>query len=76
MPLEYSFTEDVRPADPRFASTPDDVAFWDRVATLAPSDPLPEELMQKYYSSCHALLRSARYVERIVPWLAHFKREK
>lgn len=76
MPLDYSFTEDVRPADPRFASTPDELAFWEGVAQLSPSDPLPDDLMRKYYGSCHAVLRSGRYVDRIAPWLQHFPREK
>ena len=47
-----------------------------QVAALKPEDPLPADLMQRYYTSCYALLRSGRYADRIAPFLHHFKREK
>jgi hypothetical protein len=47
-----------------------------QVAALQPEDPLPADLMHKYYTSCYALLRSGRYADRIAPFLQHFKREK
>ena len=141
VPLDYSFMEDVKPADPRFVETAEDVAYWQQVgggrwvgareggwgkwegasgriggwgggsktvadrsslsplpchplgqtgppaappglpclaqvAALQPEDPLPADLMHKYYTSCYALLRSGRYADRIAPFLQHFKREK
>lgn len=50
--------------------------FHRQVATLSPEEPLPEELMQRFYYSPYALLRSGRYADRIAPFLRHFKREK
>ena len=47
-----------------------------QVAALDPSDPLPEDLMQRFYHDAYALLRSGRYADRIAPFLEHFKREK
>lgn len=47
-----------------------------QVAALKPEDPLPADMMHRYYTSCYALLRSGRYAERIAPFLKHFKREK
>ena len=123
VPLDWSFMEDVRPSDPRFAQTPDDVRYWEQVglaggqhphwrwhpgimrcmqppppthiaarashgsahaprllvvqvAALKPQDPLPEDLMHRFYFSCFALLRCGRYADRIAPFLRHFKREK
>lgn len=47
-----------------------------QVAALGPRDVLPPDLMHRFYHDCYALLRSGRYVDRIAPFLKHFKREK
>ena len=46
------------------------------MAALKPEDPLPEDLMQRFYSSAGAVLRCGQYWERLQPFLRHFKREE
>lgn len=47
-----------------------------QVSALKPEDPLPEDLMRRFYFTPYALLRCGRYAERIQPFLKHFKPEK
>ena len=47
-----------------------------QVAALKPDDELPEDLMRRFYFTPYALLRCGRYVDRIQPFLKHFKPEK
>ncbi|KAI3436813.1 hypothetical protein D9Q98_006223 [Chlorella vulgaris] len=75
VPLSWSWTEDVAAGDTRFAESPDDVRFWNQVATLPPGAALPEDLNQRLYFSPYGLLRCGHYADRIAPFLRHFKRE-
>lgn len=75
--LGWSLMEDVKAGDPRFAATPEDVAFWAGVAALGPADPLPADLMRRFHASAYALLRCGQYADRVEAFLAAgFKREK
>ena len=56
--------------------TPTPCTQHTQVAALRPDEDLPEDLMRRFYHSCHALLRCGRYADRIEPFLRHFKREK
>ena len=47
-----------------------------QVSALKPGDKLPEDLMRRFYFTPCALLRCGRYVDRIQPFLKHFKPEK
>ena len=76
MPLEWSFMEDVKAADPRFAETIDDRRFWQKLESLAPDEPLPNELPAKLYGRASTALRCAHYADRIEPFLERFPKEK
>ncbi|PRW56323.1 sulfotransferase [Chlorella sorokiniana] len=73
--LPFSFMSDAKPADPRFVETAEEVAYWEQVSALKPGDELPEDLMRRFYFTPYALLRCGRYVDRIQPFLKHFKPE-
>lgn len=76
VPLDWSWTEDLKVADPRFVATPDDEAFWASVAALGPHDPLPADLPRRLFTTPCGVLRCGAYADRIAPFLRHFKREK
>lgn len=50
--------------------------LYPQVSALKPGDELPEDLMRRFYFTPYALLRCGRYVDRIQPFLKHFKPEK
>lgn len=50
--------------------------LYPQVSALKPGDELPEDLMRRFYFTPYALLRCGRYVDRIQPFLNHFKPEK
>lgn len=75
MPIDWSFMEEVVPSDPRFTDSADDARYWAKVAALGPNEPLPEDLMRRFYFQCSSLLRCGKYADRVAPWLKHFPRE-
>lgn len=76
LPLDWSFMEDVIAADPRFAETPDDAAFWERLEGVGPGEALPADLPARLFSRCSSVLRCACFADRIKPFLEVFPREK
>ena len=74
-PLEWSMMEDIVAADPRFAESADDLAFWRRLEGLGADEPLPEELPRRVYARCAGMLRLAAYADRVAPFLELFPRE-
>lgn len=76
MNLPWSFMEDVVAADPRFAESPEDEAFFERLSSLGKGDPLPLDLPERIYQRCSSILYFSKFADRIAPFLSRFPREK
>lgn len=68
--------EDVIAADPRFAESAEDEAFFERLSSIEPREPLPYDLPNRIYGRCSSVLYFSKFADRIAPFLSRFPREK
>jgi len=74
--LDWSFMEDIRAADPRFAESVDDEEYFERLKSLKPPfDALPYDLPKRIFGSCSSVLYFSKFADRIAPYLSKFPRE-
>ena len=52
------------------------IRLWQQLEELPPGADLPEQLPSTFYTQLGSYLRSARYAERIAPFLRLFPPEK
>jgi len=76
MDLDWSFMEDVVAADPRFAESPEDESFFERLSMLKGNEGLPADLPQRIYGRSSSVLYFSKFADRIAPYLSRFPREK
>lgn len=78
MPLEWT-TQDESCLKPGILDDdPEETAYWAAVEKLPLDEPLPQDLMPKFYSrtDIRPALRSAKYSDCLERFLAHFPKEK
>ena len=72
VPLPWSLMEDARADDARFSESPEEARYWRALEALGTADPLPADLMQRFYFTPAGILRCGRYADRVAPFLAAF----
>lgn len=73
---EWSFMEDIRAADPRFAESAEDEDYFENLKQLkSPFDPLPYDLPERIFGRCSSILYFSKFADRIAPYLSRFPRE-
>lgn len=75
MDLEWSFMEDIQAADPRFAESPEDEAFFEKLSHLKQFDALPYDLPSRIFGKASSVLYFSKFADRIAPYLSRFPRE-
>lgn len=56
--------------------TESDETFWAQLESLAPDEPLPLDLPERFYHNLHSYLMAGRYADRLKPWIREFGAEK
>lgn len=75
MDLDWSFMEDIVAADPRFAESPEDESFFERLSMLKANEGLPADLPERIYGRSSSVLYFSKFADRIAPYLSRFPRE-
>lgn len=78
MPLKWTTMDESCMSDECLRETPEELAYWGGVEKLPLDEPLPEDLMQRFYSldDIRPALRSAKYADCLEPFFKHFPKKK
>lgn len=76
MPLSWTLGEETEEIKhPSLEDGGEAEKYWARVASLKPSEPLPDDMPTKIYEDPNSVLYFSKFVERIQPFLEKFPRE-
>ncbi|KAK9823980.1 hypothetical protein WJX72_006752 [[Myrmecia] bisecta] len=75
MPLSWSLVDAVAADDERFQETAEEAALWKQLDSLGPTEPLPDNMPEIFYTRLSSLLRCGQYADRIAPFLKVFPPE-
>jgi hypothetical protein len=78
MPLTWTALDESCVGDDRLRETADELDYWAAIEKLPLDDPLPEDLMQRFYSldDIRPALRSAKYADCLERFFRNFPKEK
>ncbi|KAL0055855.1 hypothetical protein WJX82_005104 [Trebouxia sp. C0006] len=74
VPLTWSLVDPMTPHDPRFQENEEEAQLWKDLKDLQPSDPLPHNMPDLFYTHLYSLLMCGQYADRIHPFLQEFPR--
>lgn len=78
MPLQWTTQDESCLKPNRMEDDEAEMAYWAAIEKLPLDEPLPEDLMARYYSETdiRPALRSAKYADCLERFMPHFPKEK
>ncbi|KAL0031835.1 hypothetical protein WJX79_010384 [Trebouxia sp. C0005] len=74
VPLTWSLVDPMTTHDLQFQETEEEAQLWKDLKDLQPSDPIPHNMPELFYTHLHSLLKCGQYADRIHPFLQEFPR--